>query len=180
MCAAKDHIPELSNLHLGTAMDFFYTSQGEDPDIDGVDDLKEFKSTQDAFKLLGFSSKEQQNIYKILAGILHLGNVHFEAGQGKMDSESCSISTEDQSLKYFAELFDIEADQIRKWLCNRKIVTARESYTKPIGAESARFARDALAKYIYSKIFDWIVVQINKALKTSGKLFTRFRGKFIV
>ena len=33
----------------------------------------------------------------------------------------------------------------------------------------ARFSRDALAKQIYSKIFDWIVVQINKALKTSGK-----------
>ena len=33
MCAAKDDIPELNNLHLGTAMDFFYTSQGEDPDI---------------------------------------------------------------------------------------------------------------------------------------------------
>ena len=34
----------------------------------------------------------------------------------------------------------------------------------------ARFSRDALAKQIYSKIFDWIVVQINKALKTSGKV----------
>ena len=150
----------------------FSIFQGEDPEIDGVDDLKEFLATKDAFKLLGFSAKEQSNIFKILAGILHLGNVVFEAGQGKMDSESCSISAEDRSLKFFAELFDIEADQIRKWLCNRKIVTARESYTKPIGAESARFARDALAKYIYSKIFDWIVVQINKALKTSGEFLS--------
>merc|ERR1719361_2085237 len=87
-----------------------------------------------------------------------------------MDSESCSIPSSDESLNHFAELFEIEEDQIRSWLCNRKIVTARESYTKPIGAESAKFARDALAKYIYSKIFDWIVVKINKALKTSGKV----------
>ena len=100
-----------------------------------MDDLKEFKATQDAFKLLGFSSKEQQNIYKILAGILHLGNVIFESGTGKMDSESCSILKSDPSLKHFAELFEIEEDQIRKWLCNRKIITARESYVKPIGAE---------------------------------------------
>ena len=34
----------------------------------------------------------------------------------------------------------------------------------------ASFARDALAKFIYSRLFDWIVVQINKALKTSGKV----------
>ena len=106
-----------------------------------MDDLKEFKATQDAFKLLGFSSKEQQNIYKIMAGILHLGNVHFDAGSGKMDSESCSIPSSDESLNHFAELFEIEEDQIRSWLCNRKIVTARESYVKPVGAEAVKFAQ---------------------------------------
>ena len=31
-------------------------------------------------------------------------------------------------------------------------------------------ARDALAKCIYSNLFDWIVFQINKALKTSHKV----------
>ena len=34
----------------------------------------------------------------------------------------------------------------------------------------AIFARDALAKCIYAYLFDWIVVQINKALRTSGKI----------
>ena len=40
--------------------------------ISGVDDVKEFRSTQEAFKLLGFTAKEQGNIYKILAGILQV------------------------------------------------------------------------------------------------------------
>ena len=101
--------------------------------------MKEFRSTQEAFKLLGFTAKEQGNIYKILAGILQLGNVQFEAGSGKMDNESCSIPSSNENLDFFAELFEIEVDQIRKWLCNRKIVTARESYTKPIGAEMVSF-----------------------------------------
>ena len=135
MCAAREEISELKNLYLGSPDDFYYTCQGEAPEIDGVDDTKEFKATQSAFKLLGFKNNEQQNIYKILAGILHLGNVVFEAGTGKMDSESCAIPSTDQSLKNFAELLEIEEDQIRKWLCNRKIVTGRETYTKPIGAE---------------------------------------------
>ena len=34
--------------------------------------MKEFRSTQEAFKLLGFTAKEQGNIYKILAGILQV------------------------------------------------------------------------------------------------------------
>ena len=91
---------------------------------------------------MGFTAKEQANIFKILAGILQLGNVEFEAGQGKMDAESCSIPTTNENLHFFSELFEIEEDQIRKWLCNRKIVTARESYTKPIGAESVSFFFD--------------------------------------
>ena len=136
MCAARDEVAELKNLYLSSPMDFYFTAQGDDPEIDGVDDIKEFKSTQEAFKLLGFTAKEQANILKILAGILQLGNVQFEAGSGKMDSETCSIPNKSENLQYFAELFEIEEDQIRKWLCNRKIVTARESYTKPIGAES--------------------------------------------
>ena len=138
MCAAREEISELKHLNLASSMEFHYTCQGDAPEIDGVDDLKEFRATQDAFKLLGFSAKEQSNIYKILAGILHLGNVPFESGSGKMDSESSNIPSEDKSLHYFAQLFEIEEDQIRKWLCNRKIVTARESYTKPVGAESVR------------------------------------------
>lgn len=137
MCAAREAVADLKNLFLSSPEDFYYTSQGQDPEINGVDDMKEFMATQDAFKLLGFSAKEQANIFRILAGILHLGNVAFEAGTGsKSDSESCSIPGADQSLHYFAQLFEIEEDQIRKWLCNRKIVTARESYTKPIGQES--------------------------------------------
>ena len=46
----------------------------------------------------------------------------------------------------------------------------RESYTKPMPAAEARQARDALTKCIYSNLFDWIVHQINKALKTNKKV----------
>jgi len=59
---------------------FWYLSQGENPLIDGVDDRNEFIATQDAFRLLGFSEKEQNNIFRILAGILQLGNIVIESG----------------------------------------------------------------------------------------------------
>ena len=90
-----------------------------------------------------------------MAGILHLGNVHFDAGSGKMDSESCSIPSSDESLNHFAELFEIEEDQIRSWLCNRKIVTARESYVKPVGAEAVKFAHTIkISRNIYLIFFN--------------------------
>ena len=36
MCAARDEIAELKNLHLSDPMEFYFTSQGNDPEIDGM------------------------------------------------------------------------------------------------------------------------------------------------
>ena len=56
MCAARES-NSLSHLKLDHPDEFYYLNQGQAPDIDGVDDMKEFKITQDAFNLLGFSEK---------------------------------------------------------------------------------------------------------------------------
>ncbi len=66
-------------------------SQGENPIIAGVDDRAEFLSTQDAFRLLGFSDKEQNNIFRILAGILQLGNIVIEPGKLKKDCHETKL-----------------------------------------------------------------------------------------
>ena len=55
-------------------------NQGENPVINGVDDQREFVQTKEAFKMLGFSEREQNNIFRILAGVLHLGNIKIEPG----------------------------------------------------------------------------------------------------
>lgn len=55
------------------------------------------------------------------------------------------------------------------WLCHRKLVTASETYVKSMSMKQATNARDALAKHIYARMFDWIVEHINKALHTSSK-----------
>lgn len=136
LCTARDS-KDYGSFKLKSPDEFFYLNQGAAPEIYGVDDSKEFQSTIDAFNLLGFSEKEQWNIFTILAGILHLGNVPFErGGSGRSDSESCVIPSDDLSLSIFAELLEIEEEQIKKWLCHRKIVTARETFTKPMDAGS--------------------------------------------
>ena len=129
---------DYSYLKLKHADDFVYLNQGQAPEIDGVDDAREFASTIDAFNMLGFSAKEQRDIFLILAGILHLGNVEFEQGSGRSDSESSAIPATDASLAVMADLLDIEEDQIRKWLCHRKIITARETFIKPMNMADVR------------------------------------------
>lgn len=60
-------------LHLGTAADYHYTSQGNTTTVDGVDDAKEFLELAAALDHCGFTSDEAHVVYQLLAGILHLG-----------------------------------------------------------------------------------------------------------
>ncbi len=55
------------------------------------------------------------------------------------------------------------------WLCHKKLKTAAETYIKPVPKLQAINARDALAKHIYAKLFNWIVAHVNKALHSMVK-----------
>uniref|UniRef100_A0A803V195 Myosin VC n=1 Tax=Ficedula albicollis TaxID=59894 RepID=A0A803V195_FICAL len=110
----------------------------------------------------------QMDVFKMLAAILHLGNVEIAA----VGDERSSISAEDKHLSIFCELLDLNCDKVAWWLCHRKIVTTSETVTKPMTRAQAANARDALAKKIYSHLFDFIVDRINQALQFPGKQHT--------
>ncbi|XP_063151903.1 unconventional myosin-Vb isoform X3 [Candoia aspera] len=165
LCASAG-LPELKDLSLLDAKDFFYTSLGGDTSLEGVDDADDFEKTRQAFTLLGVKESYQMTIFKILAAILHLGNVDF---QSERDGESCSILNQDEHLHHFCRLLGVEHSQMEHWLCHRKLVTTSETYTKNMSLQQAVNARNALAKHIYAQLFNWIVQHINKALYTTAK-----------
>ncbi|XP_070408592.1 unconventional myosin-Vb isoform X2 [Nothobranchius furzeri] len=165
LCASGS-LPEFKELSLTSAEDFIYTSLGENIFIEGVNDAEDFKKTREAFTLLGIKDSSQVSIFRILASILHLGNVEVQA---ERDGESCHISRNDVHLQHFCRLLGVELQQMEHWLCHRKLATASETYLKKMSSKQAVNARDALAKHIYARLFDWIVEHINKALQTSSK-----------
>uniref|UniRef100_A0A8C3CKF2 Myosin VA n=1 Tax=Cairina moschata TaxID=8855 RepID=A0A8C3CKF2_CAIMO len=164
LCASAA-LPEFKTLRLGNANYFHYTKQGGSPVIDGVDDAKEMVNTRQACTLLGISDSYQMGIFRILAGILHLGNVEFAS----RDSDSCAIPPKHDPLTIFCDLMGVEYEEMAHWLCHRKLATATETYIKPISKLHAINARDALAKHIYANLFNWIVDHVNKALHSTVK-----------
>lgn len=103
------------------------------------------------------------DVFKILAAILHLGNVQVTT----VGNERSAVSEDDSHLKVFCELLGLETIKVAQWLCNRKIVTSSETVVKPMTRPQAINARDALAKKIYAHLFDFIVERINQALHFS-------------
>uniref|UniRef100_A0A667WHN8 Myosin VA n=1 Tax=Myripristis murdjan TaxID=586833 RepID=A0A667WHN8_9TELE len=164
LCASA-HLPELKALKLSNANDFLYTRQGRSPVIDGVDDTKELCTTRNAFTLLGINESYQMGLFQVLAAILHLGNVEIK----DKDADSSIIAPNNRHLMAFCDLVGVTYQDMSQWLCHRKLKTAMETYIKPLPRLQATNARDALAKHIYAKMFNWIVEHVNKALITSIK-----------
>ncbi|XP_068131565.1 unconventional myosin-Va isoform X4 [Hyperolius riggenbachi] len=164
LCASAS-LPEFSILRLGSANSFHYTKQGRSPVIDGVDDARELGNTRRACALLGIGDQYQLGIFRILASILHLGNVEIKA----RDSDSCLIPPKHEPLIIFCDLMGVSYEEMSHWLCHRKLVTAQETYIKPISRLQATNARDALSKHIYANLFNWIVSHVNQALLSSAK-----------
>ncbi|XP_061630697.1 unconventional myosin-Vc isoform X3 [Phyllopteryx taeniolatus] len=164
MCACG-HLPQFKELRLMSADQFHYTSLGGDIIIDGVNDRKSMEETQQTFSLLGLKEDFQSDVFKVLAAILHLGNVEIKSS----GDDRSSISHSDPHLHIFCELLGVRADDLVRWLCNRKLPLVNENVVKPLHKDRAVNSRDALAKWIYAHLFDCVINRINKALQVPGK-----------
>lgn len=81
----------------------------------------------------------------------------------------CSSKLDDKHLNIVCELLDLASEEVAHWLCHRKIITTSETVVKPMTKLQALNTRDALAKKIYSHLFDFIVERINKSLQFCGQ-----------
>ncbi|NXW11541.1 MYO5B protein, partial [Fregetta grallaria] len=66
----------------------------------------------------GVPEADQLELFRILAAILHLGNVVVRRRDRRGDG--CFVEPADESLGLFCTLLGIEASQMTRWLCHRK------------------------------------------------------------
>lgn len=179
LCAARNTHAEAGELYLGASESFHYTNQGSASSLTlpGVSDEQLFSETVEALTLLGFGIDDRRNFFKLLAAILHLGNVQIIRGdqKGSGGDQSCSIAKDDLHLANFCTLLQVDFDLLRKWLTFRRIVTGREEFLKPMSPADAINCRDAFSKLLYAEVFNWIVAGINRSLLSSGQT-QRFIG----
>ncbi|XP_070817988.1 unconventional myosin-Va [Chaetodon trifascialis] len=161
LCASRE-LPEMRSFKLDAPERFHYTSHGGEMLIPGTDDLSDLERTRSAFTILGVQPDQQMELFRILAAVLHLGNVNIQAS-GR-SSDRGYVDADDRSLAVFSKLLGVEGPQMAHWLCHRRLAVGGEMLVKPMSAQQAVDARDALAKHIYGQMFTWTVQRLNSAL----------------
>ncbi|KAM6921827.1 unconventional myosin-VIIb [Xenentodon cancila] len=149
-------------LSLGTAADFKYLIMGNCTSCEGRDDMMEYAHFRTALKILMFSETDSWEIFKLLAAILHLGNVDFK-DTTENNLEGCEVLTSTH-FNMGSKLLEVDPKALEKSLTQRSVTTTRESVSKPLNSVQAVDGKDAFVKAIYGRLFICVVDKINGAI----------------
>ncbi|XP_061431484.1 LOW QUALITY PROTEIN: unconventional myosin-VIIa-like [Lethenteron reissneri] len=146
-------------LGLGKPADYAFLTTGNCTRCDGRDDLKDFASIRSAMKVLAFSETEYLDISKMLASILHLGNLKLQ-GTVSSNIECCEILTNDH-LTWASKLLEVDEAEVQECLTKKVMLMRGEKVTTLLSMAQTQEVRNAFVKAIYGKMFVWIVDKMN-------------------
>nr|XP_051706504.1 unconventional myosin-VIIa isoform X7 [Oryctolagus cuniculus] len=149
-------------LGLGQAADYNYLAMGNCITCEGRVDSQEYANIRSAMKVLMFTDTENWEISKLLAAILHLGNLQYEARTFE-NLDACEVLFS-PSLATAASLLEVNPPDLMSCLTSRTLITRGETVSTPLSREQALDVRDAFVKGIYGRLFVWIVDKINAAI----------------
>ncbi|KAF8754802.1 TRAFAC class myosin-kinesin ATPase superfamily Myosin family [Rhizoctonia solani] len=109
-------------------------------EIDGVDDREEWRLLKTALDVVGFTPDEQLDLFRVVAAILHIGNIDISSDR-----------TDQAQIKSNAVL-------------RPRVLAGREWVTQARTKQQAIDELGALCKTMYEKTFGSLVERINRAL----------------
>ncbi|XP_074510443.1 myosin IEb [Sebastes fasciatus] len=157
------------NLGVTTPDYYFYLNQSGTYIVEDINDKKEFADTMEAMSVVGLSVEEQDSVLQLVAGILHLGNIGFR------EENNYAVVESQDFLAFPSFLLGIPQDGLCSKLTSRVMDSKwggkTESISVTLNTEQACFSRDALSKALYTRLFDFLVDCVNKAMEKDQEEF---------
>uniref|UniRef100_I3K3C2 Myosin X n=1 Tax=Oreochromis niloticus TaxID=8128 RepID=I3K3C2_ORENI len=137
---------------------YHYLRQSSCQDDKTINDKDTFQDVLNAMRTMQFTEENINEILRLLAGILHTGNIEFvTAGGAQISSKS--------ALSWTSELLGLNSDQVAEVLTHRSMILRGEEISTPLTVEQAVDSRDSMAMALYSQCFNWIIRKLNTRIK---------------
>ena len=133
-----------------------------------------FSKTKQGFETLKFPEEEIDNIFKILIGILYLGNIQFveefknNKSTSKIESDSLSF------LQKASNFLGLEENHLKHILTEKIKIMGGEKYVTSFTKEEAENIRDGIAKELYSRMFNYLIKELNKRMENNTDTETSY------
>ncbi|XP_035446713.1 myosin-VIIa isoform X1 [Spodoptera frugiperda] len=153
---------EKKKLELTEPSEYRYLSGGGSLTCEGRDDAAEFADIRSAMKVLLFTEPEIWEILKLLAAVLHTGNIKYEATV--VDNLDATEIIEQANVRRVATLLGVPMQSLIDALTRKTLFAHGETVISTLSKTQSVDIRDAFVKGIYGRLFVTIVKKINAAI----------------
>ena len=139
---------------------FKYVGHTDTTKYEGKEDGDHFYATRECLALVGVTGDKLMTLWRAITSVLQIGQLSFGPKGGDAEVSEC---TSQKELEGLSEILGIPAKDLEIAITERTMSTRGEVFKVPLKPDAAQEGADAYAKEIYSKVFLWIVREVNWA-----------------
>ncbi|OAX41215.1 hypothetical protein K503DRAFT_848546 [Rhizopogon vinicolor AM-OR11-026] len=128
-------------------------------EVDGVNDCEDWDALINALDIVGFTVAEQFDLFRIVAAILHIGNIDIRSTKS-----GDAFMPDPSQVERVCHLLGIPIAEFTRAILRPRVLAGREWVTQARTGQQSLDELASLSKSLYEKSFGALVERINRAL----------------